>query len=174
MKHIDDTSNELPSWLTDLKQKGDGLNLPDGYFESLEQRILEKTGTQERIQQREGLKATLVNRNGLFRWSRPLAAAAALAAILVMAWWFVRPEASPSHELTGEDLQAYILENAREFELEQLASVLPEHTAAPQQEATESPNASGNDDHKLPEELHPEDIEHLLDDLSDEELQEIL
>lgn len=174
MKHIDDTSNELPSWLTDLKQKGDGFNLPDGYFESFEQRILEKTGTQARFQAREGLRATVVNRNGLFRWSRLMAAAAALAAILVMAWWFVRPAAAPSHELTGEDLQAYILENAREFELEQLASVLPEHSTMSQQEASENSNNTENDDHKLPEELRPEDIEHLLDGMSDEELQEIL
>lgn len=171
---MDNLSEGLPPWLSDLKKKGDGFKLPADYFESFDQRVLDKTGDRKQSRAPEVLKAAVVNKRSLFKWPRLMAAAAAVAALLVMAWWFVRPQAAPANDLSGEDLRAYILENTQEFEIEQLASIVPEHLGAPGQEAVENINPSQINGDKLPEELRPEDLEHLLDDLSDEELQEIL
>lgn len=170
---MSNTSNELPSWLDDLKKRGDGFQVPDGYFENLERSILDKTAGVSRGAQGETTMVVVAGsmRRPWYRRMPVLAAAAAVVGILAVAWWFMRPAgASNPAELSDEDLHAYILENAQEFELEQLASINPEHLP----EASAQPAVPAAGDQQIQDEIHPEDLEHLLNDLSDEELEEIL
>lgn len=168
--------DDLPPFLQDLKRKGDGLQVPEGYFDDMEAAVfarLRSAGDLDRP------ALTVVKKPGLFvQFLRPRAAmayAAALALVLA-AVWFVRqsvtsvPEAPlATLELSEDDIEAYVLENVHEFEPEQLASLskedLPEIT-------TENPTPSAQP--QAVEELHPDDLDQILDEMTDEELEEIL
>lgn len=170
---MSNTSNELPSWLRDLNKKGDGLEVPDGYFDNLERSILEKTAGISRGSHGETTMVVVAGptRRLWYRRAPVWAAAAAMAGAIAMAWWLMRPAGTTNPlDLSDEDLHAYILENAQEFELEQLASISPEHL--PEEPA--KTGAPAVEDAPVQDEIHPEDLEHLLNDLSDEELEDIL
>jgi hypothetical protein len=168
--------DQLPN--TPLHKNG-GFKVPENYFETLEDAVLQKIAQQGA--QRTAPVALRVQSNNL-RFRTPLRialAAAASVALLLGAWWIFRPaSAAPiaGAELTEEELQTYITENVADFEVEQLALL----EASPTSESPESPEtlpadsaakrhpaASGRD-------LEIEDVKHLLDDMSDSELESIL
>ncbi|MFN0173696.1 MAG: hypothetical protein ACKVU0_03520 [Saprospiraceae bacterium] len=177
-QYLDEELKTISPLLKELKEKGDGFKVPEGYFEDLEHTILariESSGV-------AGRPARKVNkRPGLFTiFIRPQAAmayAAALALILA-AVWFIRQDASPiqdepfvTTELTVDDIESYVLENLHEFEPEQLASMTQEETS----EGADKPagknqkkNSSASD------EIHPDDLDKILDEMTDEELEQIL
>jgi hypothetical protein len=100
-----------------------------------------------------------------------------LAMILAAVWFFRVPEPvaqetpMASYELTEDDLEAYVLENVHEFDTEQLAS-LSTVEMEPLNEAAnpETPVKKRS----TPETLHPDDLDEILDEMTDEELEQIL
>ncbi len=170
--------DELPPFLQDLKSKGDGMKAPEGYFDDMEDAVftrLKASGDLDR--------PTLIvtKRPGLFaRFVRPqamMAYAAALALILVAAWFIRQPgsvgpgTSIASTELTEDDIEAYVLENVQEFEPEQLVALNEEEPS----EATDKNTPQTNKKNKPSiDEIHPDDLNQILDEMTDEELEQIL
>jgi len=165
--------NDLSPLLQDLRQREGGFNVPEGYLDNFENDLFSKLETSGQFT-KPGLQVVKkpVHKNRLLR---PVMAIAATFAIILSAVWFfqARPTDTDSPEmasveLSEEDIEAYLLENVQDFEVEQLA-MLPEteQPAAPSAKQP-SPAKSSSD------ELTPEDVEHILDDMTEEELEEIL
>lgn len=123
-----DTEDQLPSFLKDLKPKGDGLRSPDAtYFEELAERIIEGRQAQQKPTH---LQLSHRQTRAVPTWWWALA-----ASVLLLLWWSVNDNrtALPDDEapmaehnswqnqldeLNEADLSAYIQENIQEFELE--------------------------------------------------------
>lgn len=169
---------DLPPFLQDLKGKGDGFKIPEGYFDHMEEAVFARLKAAGDLE-RPGLK--VVKKPGMFPlFIRPRVAmglAAALALIL-SAVWFIRQPSVPvqsvqyaSTELTEEDIESYLLENAKEFEPEQLAALTPAEIVEPPEENASNPAQKSR---HAAEELHPDDLNNIIDEMTDEELEEIL
>lgn len=169
--------DDLPQFLKDLKEKGDGFKVPEGYFEDMEHSVfnrLESSGGSVRP------IIKTVKRPGLFpltiRSRTATALAAALALILAAFWFICQPQAIQplplaSTELTEDDLETYVLENVHDFDPEQLAALSPaEITELPQETEPATPKKNGTPS----DEIRPEDLEKILDEMTDEELEQIL
>ena len=91
--------------------------------------------------------------------------------------WFVRqtdqiqPAPLVTTELTEDELESYVLENVHEFEPEQLAALAPEETSEPEEEITPGAPKKNN---PAAEEIHPDDLDKILDEMTEEELEQIL
>lgn len=167
----------LSPLLHDLKEKGEGYKVPEGYFEDMEDAVFARLKSAGDL---ENYPVSGVRRPRMFPlYVRPrmaTAIAAALALILV-AVWFIRQPASiqPSSlaeiELTEEDLESYVLENAHEFEPEQLVALDREALMEPMEETMPGKSKKNN---SASEDLHPDDLEKILDEMTDEELEQIL
>ena len=170
---------DLPPFLRDLKEKEDGFKVPEGYFEDMEQSVfarLKASGDLDRpklkVSKRPGMFASFI------RPKAAMAYAAALAMILAAVWFFSVPEPvaqetpMASYELTEDDLEAYVLENVHEFDTEQLASLSVEETE-PLTEDEVTPTTPQKK-RSTPETLHPDDLDEILDEMTDEELEQIL
>lgn len=163
----------LSPFLHEMRQSDDGFKLPEGYLDHFENELFSKLDTSGR-QVKPGMQVVKkpVNKTRPL-WS--LMAIAATFALLVSAVWFFQSRPAvinnpdvASVELSEEDIEAYLLENVYEFEAEQLALLPePEATASP---ANEQPSPGKTNS----TELTPEDVEHILDDMTEEELEEIL
>jgi len=170
---LDDELKGISPWLRDMKQPDDGFRVPEGYFDSLEERVFARL-------EAEGLRQVptmQVVRGGQW-YQQPrtwLAAAAAVCAVLA-AVWLLRPQPQvevASADFSAEELEDYVLSNVHEFDLEQLASIPKEDLS----EAAEPPVQPADNQGKkgIPgDEFTPEDVEKLLNDMSDEELESIL
>ncbi len=178
-QNLDEELKTISPFLKDLKGKGDGFKFPEGYFEDLEHTIF------ARIESSGGMGRPTMKRSERLRifasFIRPQAAmayAAALALVLA-AVWFIRQDSAAvqdatllaSTELTEDDLESYVLENLHEFEPAQLASLSSDENA----EAIEKPalgkqkkNSAASD------EIQPDDLDKILDEMTDEELEQIL
>ncbi len=180
MSDLKDELNELSPWLRDMKMREEGRQIPEGYFARMEEEVfanLESIGARR--------KPALAPAPAMAWWQRLLQPRMALAlgsvaALVAAGWWFwagptavSRPEhiaAVQEVALTVEDVEAYVAENLQEFEPEQLAEQLPVVAVI---EDPASPAAKPRKP-AAPVELSPADLENLIDDLSEEELREIL
>ena len=102
-------------------------------------------------------------------------AVAAIFSIAIAAVWFFKPitmvdQPLASVELSTDDIETYLLENVQDFEVEQLATLPDEDENEYQLPAQKTPSTSTDP----LEEFSPEDVEHLLNDMTEEELEEIL
>ncbi len=169
---LNDELSEISPWLRDMKRQDDGFRVPDDYFESLEARVFARI-EEEGARREPVMEAT---RGG--KWFRPkmMLAAAALFVAILAAVWLLRPQPEvivASTELSDEDVEAYVLANAYEFEPEQLASLQPDTPS----ELPDTPDSSTETPGKSAapgDDISPEDMEDLLNDMSDEELEAIL
>jgi len=169
---------DMPPFLKALKGKDDGLNVPDGYFEDMEDAVF------ARLKAAGDLNRPVLQvkkRSGLFSlFIRPKAALAYAAALAMMlaAVWFIRqstytlPEQMlASTELTEDDLESYLLENLEEFDPHQLASL---SVAEPAEPLEEGASGTSRKNRPSPSEIHPDDLDDILDEMTDEELEQIL
>jgi hypothetical protein len=171
-------SDEIPAFLQEMKGKADGYKIPEGYFDAMESSVfarLEASGGRTKP------VLTVTKRPGMFAaFIRPKAAmayAAALALILTSVW-FVRQNIVVEGQaqvasvvLTEEDLEFYLLENASEFEPKQLASLsVTEKTTWDETPANEATKGKA----PVPQEIQPDDLDDILDEMTDEELEAIL
>jgi hypothetical protein len=173
---LDKELQEHAPFLSDLKQKGDGFKVPEAYFDGLEDAVfarLEASGDAGRP------KIKVVKRPLLsVSFIRPKAAmayAAAMVLVLTAVWFFrqpatVQPLPYVSVELTEDELETYVLENLNEFEPEQLVALTPE---APNTMEETIPGKPGKNLENS-NELHPDDLDKILDEMTDEELEQIL
>jgi hypothetical protein len=179
----DDELKALSPLLRDQKRKGDGLQLPPGYFDRMEAEILNKTVGKAAGRNTARSVAPPLQARTRNLWVRRTATAAAAAlALLLTAWWFFKPQTAPvqaealavsTQTPSDEEIEVYVLENLQDFETEQLAILQPASgfgAVPPLQDETTAPKP----DEASKSELKPEDLERLLDDMSDEELEEIL
>ena len=183
MENLDDELKDF-SLLRDLKRQGDGFHTPENYFDHLDDQIfghLEAMGARRPTE----LQA---KRGG--QWLRKrmqprlLTALAAGLAVIAVAVWFFKPQPTLNQptlaqvnvpDLSEEDIETYVLENVHEFDTEQLASLPPVETVEQIPEPTTiKPNPHRTKRQQALDNLHPEDLDNLLNDLSDEDLEKLL
>lgn len=178
-ENIHDELAGLSSTLRQMKGKDDGMRLPPDYFSQLQEKMMQQLKEEE-----PGPAAKTVP-----FWSvktsrfRMVAAAASVAVLLTAGWWYSsRPavvveapvavtEPAPVEEtaLSSEEAQLYIDENILEFDTEMLAAEL---VAAEVSENPAEKQTMKNTNKKL--HVADEDLEHMLDELTEEELEDLL
>jgi hypothetical protein len=167
-EHIDDELKNLSPWLHEQRGQGDGMQVPDNYFSQLEDTIF------NRIDAEGHRKTPAAAPNQWTVWTRRLTAIAACFALVAATWWWMRPQstdmasvpAPATEELAMMDSDdAYIEENIMDFDPEMLAW----------EEETVSGNTTDQTQHPKPaNNLKQENIDELLEELSDEELEDLL
>ena len=172
-----DIEDEILPFLKELKEKGDGFKIPKGYFDAMEQAVLTRLSNSGDLGH-PTLK--VVKRPGLFPLSirsRTATALAAALALILAAVWFIRQPAAlgslpfVSTELNEEDLESYVLENVHDFEPLQLVLLTQDRILEPMDEiipAVLKKSRSVND------ELNTEDLDEIINEMTDEELEQIL
>lgn len=171
---LHDELNEHAPWLNEFRHKDSGMRVPEGYFESVEDSVFRQI---EAIGATRRPSATKKQRPSLWQalqslWQPRVALAfAGVLTVVLAAWWFLgKPEmdAQVAH-ITAEDAESYLRDNLMELEPEQLAAVLPAEQAPVLLLETTEENARMDS-----LSLSPKDLEHLLRDLSDEELDQLI
>ncbi len=174
-EYTDDELKELSPFLHEQHQHSkDVFKVPDGYFQQLD------TAVFERLSQTEGRQSEQPQSAGwsvrIFR-SRTIMAIAAAVAALIAAFQVLKPADIPSQEqlplatyeipeLSGEDIEAWVLQNATEFEADQLADIAAVEMDLEKTSNTQHPGKQLD--------IQPEDVESLLNEMSEEELEELL
>ncbi len=182
MENIEDELREISPLLRDLKRQGDGLRTPEGYFDDLDARVM------ARIDALGARRLAVIKGGQWFRrllQPRMLTAIAAGLALIAVAIWFVKPQTISDQpaaiaqvnmpDLSEEDIETYVLENVHEFEPDQLAALPPVESADPGPEtAPPNPAQHRSKRQQTLDNLQPEDLDNLLNELSDEELEQLL
>jgi hypothetical protein len=175
----DTQTDALPPFLQELKDKGDGFKVPDGYFEKMESSVLARLEAAGNLRQPVSKPQVSAQKLQVSFGPRTAMALAAALALVLAAVWFVRPKWSglpegdgraASAPLTEDDIASYLLENVHEWDASQLTllhsdgvQLLPDEKTS--QTPVQSPSKT---------ELRPEDLDAILDHMTDEELEQIL
>lgn len=169
---------DIPPFLKALKGKDDGLKVPEGYFEDVEGAVFARLKSAGDLNRPVLAPKKRSGWSGLFIRPKVAMAYAAALAMMLAAVWFIRqstytvPETTLfSAELTEEDLESYLLENLEEFDPHQLASL---NVAVPAEPLEEGGSDSSPKNNSTPSEIHPDDLDDILDEMTDEELEQIL
>lgn len=182
---IDDELKELSPFLRDLRTSDSGLRVPKDYFDNLEASVFQRLEREGDLSRAAILEHPAKPTKPLYPWRFsiiPYAAAAALALLAAAYWYFgihnidtsapLSEIASPP--VSADDAAFYLAENIEEFDTEQLALLVetfPEpHVEIPSPEPANPLKKSS----KKPVELTPNELKNLLQDMSDEELEELL
>ncbi len=183
MEYLDDELRENAPWLRDLKRQGDGLRRPEGYFDDLEAQVFTRLDTMgaRRTAPMQTVPGGHWARRRRLRVLSALAAGIALAAAAF--WFFKAPSVAGQPaiaevqlpDLSEEDIETYVLENVQEFDAAQLAA-LPAIAVTDQgpERAAPDPAAHRSKRQQALDDLDPEDLDHLLDELSNEDLESLL
>jgi len=175
---LDEELKGLSPFLQDLKKQSDGRKTPAGYFDQVEDSVYKKIA--ESGAKRPGALPKS-NAKGLFASyikPRNLMTIAAALVVLFSAFWFLKPTpvVEPAQvvavDLSEKELEDYMLEHIHDFDSEQLAT-LPDADFS----ANTHPNAGETNENAKKyheQDLKPEDISPVLDEMSDEELEELL
>jgi hypothetical protein len=180
-KAINDELQNLSPLLREMRQKGDGFRVPEGYFEAVEESVfgrINAAGARRKPvleSKRGGLFGRIFHSKIIVR-----AAAAVLVLVLAATWLFKTKHRQSStfpvvaaQDLTEEEIEAYVLENIHEFEAEQLAALPAVEHTAPHTEPLPAPKPQAKEPDLL-DSLSEEELEILLKDMSDEELEGLL
>ena len=175
----EDINNELKDlspWLSDLKRKGDPQRAPDGYFDQLENSVF------QRLEQ-EGLRVEVAPERSTWSvWLTParLTAAAAAVTLLLGAIWWMQPQKqadimaqTPStmeEEFTPEMAEDYIQSNIFDFEEELLASEFADDDS----EVTSPPYKNLKEKGAQNPSTDTDELDDILNELTDEELEDLL
>jgi hypothetical protein len=171
---MQETFDELPDLLGKIKGKPEGLRTPDQYFEQFNDRMMDRLNT-------EGEMANRLSRPSWRIWvnMKSISAAAAIAALVAAGWWWWQPQPMiaeapitqvESVELTADVAAAYIQANIDDFDEELLLAMveieeqIPADRTEPQPKPQKKPSAKTDSD----------ELDLLLDDLTEEELEEML
>ncbi len=117
---------ELSPFLSKMKGKGDGMKMPEGYFDQLSENVLKQIH-QEGVQEAPVEKPAGPNwldrlAEGFWALFQPrLAVAFATVALLLAAGWFLLRQ--PATELDADELESYIVANLDGFDTEMLMEV---------------------------------------------------
>ena len=181
-ERLQEELNKHAPLLQPLREREDGLQVPPGYFDNLEAgvfRQLDAIGARRKPlapMARPGLWNRL---QALFQPRTALAFAGVLA-LMLAAWWYFGPQQSGGtqtalSDISAEDAEAYLFDNALELEPEQIALALPADDLPLITIQAPENAASGDPATPVKElQLSPDDLNELLDDMSDDELKELL
>lgn len=168
-KKINQELEEISPLLSRLRDQGDGLGIPQNYFEDFDERLKQRLAVPGvRRQTLQSIDAPVKRR----LWPGIFAIAASLVLVLGVVWFFKTGREVPefaSSELTSDEITAYLVENASDFEPEQLAA-LTENT----DETNQSVNPENEPASPEKEEIPAEAVEEIIDEMTDEELAELL
>lgn len=166
---------EEEKFLEGLRKRGDGMKMPDGYLEQFEDRLMQRIQSEGVPRQRPGQGPRPSRKPSLIQmW---MAAAATVVALVAGIWFWGRPALPDSSdqaqplaayekiEISGEDAEAWLQDNVQEFEAQDLATITPEETTEPAESQHNTPQKP---------DIRAEDVEHLLDEMSEEEIEEML
>jgi len=159
-KKTQEELRKLSPFLDRLRERGDGMQVPDGYFEQMQTEVLRRI-REEDTKTGAAIRPPLRMAHRRLSW---MAAAAAVALLLVGGWWLFRPEAGPAQdyaatgvEIRESDAAAYLQAHAEEFDLALLAELA----------VLDAPAAE-------PEPLPADELDEYLEELELEELEELL
>ncbi len=171
-ENIHDELRSISPLLSSLKEKKDPHRLPDGYFDQLEANVFQRL-------EAEGLRVPIPEtKSGWSVWLSParIAAAAAAVAVLITAIWWLRPteesqltQTDTLEEITPEMAEAYIQENILDFDEDLLTANLDNGESNTNEELL--PEVKPKNNKKPPVE---DDLDQILDDLTEEELEDLL
>lgn len=180
---IHDELREQAPFLTPLKKGDDGFRVPADYFDNLEVEVFRQL---DAISAQRTPTTFTSNRKGLSWWQfmqrlwqpRVALAFAGVIALILTAWWYftpsptaITPPIMAAAEISADDAEAYLMDNLLELEPEQIALVLPaDELPAITLEKPGNTNPAANRELQL----HPDDLDDLLNDMSDEELESLL
>ena len=186
MKERKDLHDELGDspLLQALKKNDDGFRVPDDYFDTLESEVYRQLDAIGARRQPAAFAAPdrrpswwqLLQR--LWHPRTALAFAGVFAVALAGWWYFTASPAVSSTEmaaanLSDEDAEAYLLDNALELDPQQIAQVIPEEELPPI-DVSEPGATSAQKSNPKEIQIRPEDLENVLKDMSDEELEKLL
>lgn len=105
--------------------------------------------------------------------------AAASVSLIVAAWLLLRPApvanyATAQTDMSAEDLHACLLDNAAELDMDQLAVLYEEAEPVSPPDASSPASHDSVPGNPSEKSLKTDDIQLLINDLSEEELEEIL
>ncbi len=159
-KKTQEELRKLSPFLHRLREHGDGMEVPDGYFEQMQAEVLRRI-REEDAKTGAAVHPPLRTVHRRLGW---MAAAAAAAVLLIAGWWLFRPASGPAEgyvatavEIRESDAAAYLEAHAEEFDLALLAELAA--LDAPDGE-TQAPPADELDEYL--EELELEELEELL------------
>lgn len=177
---INDELDKLSPLLRDLKRADDGFKTPEGYFDVLEEAVFNRIGRADNRRK----PAFETKRGGLFgrffRTQLMWAAAAMFVLVLAATWLFTNnpsettaPAGVASQELTEEEIEAYVLENIRDFDAALLADVPDNEQQAPPTKPVSPTEAKPKQNDPI-DDLSDEELDLLLKEMSDEELENLI
>lgn len=185
-KLLDEELENLSPRLRALRGQDDGFRLPPAYFEGLDNAIFQQIDALgARRAPTPGIEKPGAGSLLAWLWRPRLALAfGTLLAAALTAWWLLRPQLPPAPivvpiaqiNLSLEEAEAYVQANLLDFEPEQLAALasLEKEPAETTEPPAATPGQSKKTAPKTHVELSPEELEILLDDLSDEEIEQML
>lgn len=179
---LHDELNEQAPFLNTLKKEQDGYQVPADYFDNLEAAVFRQLDAIGATRKPKPATARLSFWQFMQQLWQPRIALA-FAGILTLAfaaWWYFAPSTTePSGELTAaaqisaDDAEAYLMNNLMELEPEHIAMVLPEESLPSiTLELPVTKQAKSDPATKL--EFSPDDLEKLLQDMTDEELKDLM
>lgn len=178
MRLSDNIDDELPIALKNLREQGDGMNLPDAYFEQMERSVFARLDASGSTGHPGLVKSKTPKWRTIFVRPKATLAYAAALALMLSALWFMQQHVSPSSNnlslaasLTAEDIEDYLLDNLHEFDLVHIATLshaIEVEGQAPTPQESKPPGTGPSN------ELRPEDLDKILDDMTEEELEQIL
>ena len=175
MKNTDDELGKDMPLLSELRNQKEPFRTPEGYFDDFEDALMSRI--QESGISRQAM-AHAPMRARRFSITRVWMAAAAAVLVLLAGIWFVKPFSSPNSEsdaaqalasyqkvdISGEEAEAWLSENVHEFDAKDLASLPDVSMETPVEHPIK----------KKKNEIRTEDVESILDQLSEEEIEELL
>lgn len=179
--NLHDELREHTPFLNELRQKQDGLRVPDGYFENLEADVFRQLDAIGARRKPVAFARTYTRRSWWqwmqYLWQPRLAlAGGALMAVVLAGWWYFNKPTEPSAavaNISAEDAEAYLLDNLLDLDQNQIAMMLPADDLLPisiEPETTPADTKTNNQELQL----SPEDLEKLLRGMTDEELEDLL
>ena len=172
---IHDELKGLSPLLEQLKKKGDGMTTPPDYFNTLNEKVMQRLATEGEglVGRPQPFWSVAVNR------TKMAAAAAAAVVLLLTAWWYMKPaeqiqvaavipEMMANDTITRDEAEIYIQENILSFDTEMLAA---EFEAEDLSEIL-SPNPNNPAVSKTKPDA--EDLDAVLEELTEEELEDLL
>lgn len=178
---LHDELNDQAPFLNTLKKGQDGFRVPANYFDNLEAEV---------FRQLDAIGATRKPSPATARpsfwqlmqqlWQPRIAVAfAGICTLALAAWWYFTPAPADAPvdlaatQISVDDAEAYLMNNLMELEPEHIAMVLPEESLPAI--TLDLPTTKQEKTAPATElELNPDDLEKLLQDMTDEELKDLM
>jgi hypothetical protein len=181
---------ELSPLLQELRQKPEGYQVPEGYFATMQNEVLQQIKAENAL-----ITSTNIPKkeNKLANWWNQLltemewlirpqyaVAFASLALLLTAGWFFIKPNVNNDAAYTEpsiEEIDLYLEENVEDIDTEQLTAAVAEIEHPIKKESNQ--NSPSSDNKKL-QDAKPEELDEIMNemiqngDISEDDLEGIL